>query len=209
MPAPAVVAFADVLCPFTHVVLRQFVRRRDELGLAQPVRVRAWPLERVNGEPVSVDHVVSEIAALREQMTPSSFAGFRPEAFPATAMPALELAAAAYAVGDATGERMSLALRDALFEDGRDVSDPSVLRALAADQDMDLPTLGAYRDSVEEDLAEGRRRGVEGSPHFFVGEHDSFAPGIQVEETDGEMRIRFDPARFEELVSAATRAGPP
>jgi predicted DsbA family dithiol-disulfide isomerase len=205
MPTPSVVAFADVLCPFTHVVLRQFARRRDELGLDQPVRVRAWPLELVNGEPVSVDLVTREIAALKVQMAPTSFAGFRPDAFPATAMPALELAAAAYAAGDTTGERVSLALRDALFEDGRDVSDPAVLRELAAAHDLAPPAPGAFRTEVESDLAEGRRRGVEGSPHFFVGDHDSFAPGISVHEVDGDMKIRFDPARFEELLAAATR----
>src|SRR5206468_3084962 len=46
--------FADVRCPFTHVGLTRFVARRHELGRREPrLRVRAWPLELVNGEPLS------------------------------------------------------------------------------------------------------------------------------------------------------------
>ena len=45
--------FADIACPFTHVGLRRFVQRREELGRPDvTLLVRAWPLEVVNGQPL-------------------------------------------------------------------------------------------------------------------------------------------------------------
>jgi hypothetical protein len=42
--------FADVSCPFAHVGLRRLVEQRDKLARDDIVlRVRAWPLELVNG----------------------------------------------------------------------------------------------------------------------------------------------------------------
>ena len=46
------IVFADVRCPFTHVGLRRFVQRRDQLGRTDVVRVRLWPVELVNDEPL-------------------------------------------------------------------------------------------------------------------------------------------------------------
>ncbi len=60
------------------------------------------------------------------------FVGFRADRFPRTSLPAFVLAADAYAVDLDTGEAVSLAVRDALFEEGRDVADPAVLADVAA-----------------------------------------------------------------------------
>src|SRR6476646_8870676 len=120
--------FADVRCPFTHVGLRRFVDRREELG-RHDVRlwVRAWPLELVNGEPLDPDFVGEEVAELRRQVAPDEFRAFTSAGFSATSLPALQLAAAAYAQGDEVGEQVSLSLRWLLFEEGRDIADPAVL----------------------------------------------------------------------------------
>ena len=54
--------FADVLCPFTHVGLHTLIDRRGERGLAEPLlRIRAWPLELVNGAPLDPSHIGAEI----------------------------------------------------------------------------------------------------------------------------------------------------
>ena len=45
-----------------------------------------------------------------------------PASFPRTSLPALALVAAAYRQSDRMGEAVSLALRDSLFERGRDIS---------------------------------------------------------------------------------------
>ena len=53
------------------------------------LRVRAWPLELVNGEPLAADLVAEEVRELREQVAPDLFAGFDPTRFPATSLPAM------------------------------------------------------------------------------------------------------------------------
>ena len=111
--------FADVACPFTHVGLRRFVDRRAELGRDDvTLRVRAWPLEIVNGQPLDPHFIAEEVDDIRQQVAPALFQGFTEAAFPASSLPALTLAAAAYDENLATGERVSLALRDLLFEQG-------------------------------------------------------------------------------------------
>ena len=45
---------------------------------------------------------------------------------------------------------------------------------------------------VHADLAEGRDRGVIGSPHFFVGDDDFFCPTLAIERVDGHLTISFD-----------------
>ena len=77
--------FADVLCPFTHVGLHTLVDRRTERGLDAPrLRIRAWPLELINGKPLDPDHIAAEIAALRHSVRPDLFSGFSAETFPQT-----------------------------------------------------------------------------------------------------------------------------
>jgi Acetyl-CoA hydrolase/transferase C-terminal domain len=79
--APGVVeVFADIWCPYAHVGIRRFVHRRwaahrNDLVL----RVRAWPLQLVNGEPLDADHVVLQsnaadgtLSRIRATLTPGS-----------------------------------------------------------------------------------------------------------------------------------------
>ena len=62
--------FADISCPFTHVGLRRLVEERARLGRDDVVlHVRAWPLELVNGAPITGDFVGTEIDALRPVLT--------------------------------------------------------------------------------------------------------------------------------------------
>src|SRR5689334_1102988 len=102
--------FADIVCPFTHVGLRRFVEARAARPSAVRLRVRAWPLEWVNGRPLSPETAAREIDSLRELVAPDLFAGFDPSSFPTTSVPAFGLVAAAYVIGDPTGEAVSLAV---------------------------------------------------------------------------------------------------
>jgi predicted DsbA family dithiol-disulfide isomerase len=203
MPKNGVVeVFADVGCPFTHVGLRRFGQRRALLARDDLVlRVRAWPLELVNATPLDPESVARHVAELREQVAPEMFAGFDANAFPKSTLPALALAAAAYRVGDRVGERVSLALRDALFEAGRDVGDPEVLRAIAAEQEIELTVPGSA-DAVLADWREGRRRGVRGSPEFFVDGRGYFCPALDISGIDGQLQIIPDVDGFETFLSA-------
>ena len=208
--------FADIGCPFTHVGLRRLVAARGERGRDEvAVRVRAWPLELVNGTPLDPEFIAEEVDDLRQQLVPDLFAGFRADRFPATSLPAFVLVADAYAVGLDTGEAVSLAVRDALFEEGRDVADPAVLADVAAahgvptasdrsaaDRHDDQPGRAAGHPGPLADLAEGRRRGVIGSPHFFTPGGDFFCPALDIGRVDGHLRITADPAGFDAFLDA-------
>ena len=190
--------FADVCCPFTHVGLRRLVQRRDEVGGDLELVVRAWPLELVNGAPLDGDLIAEEIEELREQVAADLFVGFDRARFPATSLPALELAAAAYRRDMPSGERVSLMLREALFERGRDISRPDVLAGIGGA--IGLPGPVSAIDDVLADWHEGQRRGVIGSPHFFIGDSDFFCPTLRIERIDGHLRISRDLARFDEFI---------
>lgn len=198
--------FADVVCPFTHVGLRRFVARRGEAGMTVPLlRVRAWPLEVVNGAPFDPDKVHHHVDELRRQVAPDLFAHFSPDAVPATSMPAFALVARAYDQGDALGEAVSLGVRSALFEEGRNIADPDVLADVAGAHGLDAVDLDA-RASVEADYEEGRRRGVEGSPEFFLDDHGYFCPGLRIDHAGEQLVIEPDTARFDELLERCFRS---
>jgi predicted DsbA family dithiol-disulfide isomerase len=175
--------FADILCPFTHVGLHTLIDRRTERGLAEPrLRIRAWPLELINGNPLDAHHIGAEITALRASVRPDLFAGFSVDAFPGTSMAAFALTAAADRTGDpALVEQVGLALRDAVFEQGLDIGHPEIVAPIA--NSFGLEPLAAEETSaaVRADWEEGRARGVVGSPHFFTGDGASwFCPGLDI-----------------------------
>ena len=198
--------FADVSCPYAHVGIRRFVQHRQAIGRPDLIlRVRAWPLELVNGRPLDAGHVADVIDDLRTQVSPDLFAGFDPDAFPSTTLPALELVNDAYDIGLTSGERASLKVRHALFEGGRDISDPAVLALLRAD--LGLPSSGpGSRDVVLADWAEGRSRGVIGSPHFFVDGTDFFCPALDIHRDEQRRHIRADVEGFDRFFSLCEAA---
>lgn len=194
--------FADVACPFTHVGLRRFVDRRRQLGAAElTLHVRSWPLEVVNGEPMDPGFIAEEIDEIREQVAPDLFVGFDREAFPATSLPALTLAIAAYDAGPSVGEAVSLELRDLLFERGVDIADPDTLSALADAHGIAVDLSDHRR--VLQDHAEGVARGVVGSPHFFTPTGAFFCPSLTVGRDDeGHLRVTPDPVGLEEFMQS-------
>ena len=194
--------FADVACPFTHVGLRRFAAQRAELGREDmTLRVRAWPLEIVNGQPLDPQFIAEEIDDIRRQVAPALFQGFTEAAFPVSSLPALTLAAAAYDESLSTGEQVSLALRDLLFEQGGDIADSTVLARLARHHDVSVDLTDSRR--VLEDHAEGLTRGVVGSPHFFTPAGGFFCPSLDVHrDAGGHLRITADTAGFDRFVAA-------
>lgn len=194
--------FADVRCPFTHVGLRRVVERRAEAGGGPVLVVRAWPLELVNDAPLDGDLVATEVDAIRDQVAPDLFGGFDRSRFPATSLPALALTAAAYERGDEAGERVALALRWAMFEEGRDVADPDVLAAIAAEHGVATPG-PEHHERVRADWHEGAGRGVQGSPHFVVAGEGFFCPGLDIDHDDSGFRIRPDREAFAAFLDRA------
>jgi predicted DsbA family dithiol-disulfide isomerase len=193
--------FADVLCPFTHVGLRRFVRRRERAPRDVVLWVRAWPLEVVNGEPLDAELIAREVDALRTSVAPDLFVGFDAARFPSTSLPALALGAAASRRDLATGEAVALALRDLVFEHGVDVAAPDVLAGVA--RRFDLRVDPSDEEQVAADRREGEVRGVVGSPHFFTPDGSFFCPSLDIgHHDDGTLDVRFDQAGFDEFVDA-------
>ncbi len=199
--------FADISCPFTYVGLRSLVERRAAASSPTTLIVHAWPLEWVNGHPVDPDAVASEIAALREAVAPELFTGFNRHAFPTTTLPALALCARAYRAGVDTGETIALAVRVALFEHGRDVSDPAVLREIALAHGVDPVETERDRADVERDYEDGRARGVVGSPYFIIENEGFFCPALEISHHDGRFAVALDSAAYEDFVARALRVG--
>jgi predicted DsbA family dithiol-disulfide isomerase len=175
--------FADVLCPFTHVGLHTLIDRRTERGLDAPrLRIRAWPLELINGHPLDPDHIAAEIVALRGSVRPDLFAGFSVDTFPGTSMAAFALTAAADRTGDPIlVEQVGMALRDKMFEQGLDIGDPAVVQTVADRFGVTPLDAEATEAAVRADWDEGKRRGVVGSPHFFTADGGGwFCPGLAI-----------------------------
>ena len=189
--APVIEVFADLWCPFTHVGLRAVVDERHRLGRDDVVlRVRPWPLELVNGEPMSFAKTKEHAEDLVAQVSPGLFTGLAESTFPSSTLEALAMVEAAYRHDARLGERVSLGLRDALFEEGCDLSDPGELARCGA-RLAAPPVSDADRAAVRAALDEGRARGVQGSPHFFCGDTDSFCPALEIRR-DAEGALHVD-----------------
>ena len=109
--------------------------------------------------------------------------------------------AAAYRQGLEVGERFSVAVRRALFEDGLDISDERVLSDLRQSHGVPHPS-ETDRCSVEADFAEGERHGVAGSPHFFTASGDFFCPSLDIEGDHDRYEVTFDPDGFNRFIAA-------
>ncbi|MCX7620534.1 MAG: DsbA family protein [Acidimicrobiales bacterium] len=194
--------FADVGCPFTHVGLRRVVEARHAAG-REDVRlwVRAWPLEIVNGMPLAADHVAREVEALRSSVAPQLFRSFNANHYPASTLAAMALAAAAYDQGLEAGEAVSLELRDRLFERGENLANVDVLVAVAEGHGLPVPLPSPDLSPVYRDYEEGKRRGVTGSPHFFVGGAGFFCPGLKIEQHDGQFQITPATEEFDRFLA--------
>jgi predicted DsbA family dithiol-disulfide isomerase len=195
--------FADVGCPFTHVGLNRFRAYRQQRGRTDPIlRVRAWPLELVNRKALDGRSLAPKVEALRAGVASDLFVGFNSDRFPASTLPAMAAEAAAYRQDLQIGERFSFAIRHALFEDGLDVSDDDVLQDLRRAHSIPPPREDD-RSAVQDDFAEGKGRGVAGSPHFFTADGDFFCPSLHIEHDDDGYEASFDPVGFERFVTAA------
>ena len=200
--APTIEVYADIWCPFTHVGLRAVAEQRARAGRDDVViRVRAWPLELVNGAPLDPMTPRQHADELRAQVAPTLFAHLDTAHFPASTLEALALAEHAYRQGADLGERISFALRDALFEEGRDISDRTVLEDIAGTVGVGTPDRSDAA-AVLADWASGRERGVLGSPHFFCGGTDAFCPSLDItKDPDHGLAVTRDTAGLTRFVT--------
>lgn len=180
--------FADIWCPFTHVGLHALreeleARRRGDVR----IWVRSWPLEWVNGKGMDPAVTLRHISELRDQVAPYLFQEFDGSRFPKSVIPVLALVAKAYKTGYRVGESLSFEMREFLFEQGQDVSEPLVLTQVGRYFDLGPPGPDDYATVVAE-WKEGIDRGVMGSPHFFCGDADIFCPSLDIATQADDVR---------------------
>lgn len=199
---PVIEVFADIWCPFAHVGLRTIREQRVRTGRSDvAIWVRAWPLELANGAPLDPSVTWEHADELREQVAPNLFRHLDVNRFPGSTLDALALANRAYRTDLQVGERVSFALRDALFEKGRDISDQDTLEDLARDLGVVMSD-GSDRSAVMADWHEGQRRGVLGSPHFFCGDDDVFCPSLDITKDPVKgLSIVRDTSRLTEFLA--------
>jgi predicted DsbA family dithiol-disulfide isomerase len=193
--------FADIWCPFTHVGLRAFDEQRFITGRTDlMIRVRPWPLELVNGTPLDPAATKAHVDDLRVQVAPMLFQNLDLDHFPRSTLASLALVERAYRTGLRIGERASFILRNALFEEGRDISDPVVLRSIAEELGIEMPD-AADHAAVLSGWRDGQRRGVLGSPHFFCGDRDVFCPSLEITKgPEHDVAILRDTSRLTEFL---------
>lgn len=199
--APRIEIFADIWCPFAHVgistafALRQQLKRGDVALVIRP-----WPLEYVNNAPMDPQKAYANAMALRAQVAPELFARVDPDDFPATTIPALALSVAAYDVSTELGESVSRALRQSLFEEGRNIASMSVLTEIAGAHGLD-PSVTDNNDAVLAEWRAGQVAGVTGSPHFFAGASNVFCPVLDIaRDVDGALNLQRNGAELERFL---------
>jgi len=200
MPGRRIEVYADIWCPFSHISLHTVRALRDQLSPEVPLLVRAWPLELINGKPLSPELTATHVAELRH-VVPELFSCFDPAAMPTSTLRALALVEAVNDVDPWRGERISLLLRDTLFEQGKPIDD-DLLVGLALNNGVDESALSDV-GRVEARWAEGRARGVRGSPHIFVGDADMFCPLLDIERDEfGALQMHERLERLRSLLVA-------
>lgn len=194
-----ITVFADVVCPFAYVGLTRLLERRRERGRDDVrLRIRAWPLELVNGRPVEGSLIGAEIDEIAPQVAPDLFRGFDAASFPASSLPSLALTAAAYDISPEVGERVAMELRRRLFERGQDISDIAVLRQIGDAAGVVVP---GDHDAVLAEWRLGRQLGVVGSPHFFVGGESVFCPVLDISrDAERHLHVHVDHMAMEHLI---------
>ena len=135
--------FTDLNCPFCYAT----ERRIEALGLSEAVEWRG--VEHEPGLPVPMERddeeltaeLAEEVASVRSRApeVPISLPSGKPNTDRA-----LRAAAAAGRVDPVRGQPFRLALYEAFWRDGRDISDPAFLRELAAEHG--LPELEPTRE---------------------------------------------------------------
>jgi predicted DsbA family dithiol-disulfide isomerase len=218
----SVVVYTDVACPWSTVGLHRFYAARSRLGLDERVRVelRLFLLEDVNGGPVPrrmLDAEMPVVGPLEPGLGLASWRG-EPDAWPVTSLPANEAVHAAAAQSSRAAEQLDMALRLALFRDGRCISLLHEIVDVA--RGCDLVDADALAVALEDGRARGpmiadyrrHRNDVQGSPHFFLPDgSDVLNPGIELhEQEDAGYPVvdADDPSTHEDLVRRAAGTAP-
>ena len=195
--APGTVAvYADIGCPWAHVVVWRLHESRRRLGLEGRVAFdhRAFPLELFNSQPTPRPELEPEVPICRELAPRAGWQDWSaPDwAWPSTMLPAMEAVQAAKAQGFSASEALDRGLRRAFWGESRCVSLRHVILEVASECDgLDLEALaddldhGRARAALFEQYADAQTDAVAGSAHVFAPDGTNAQnPGLEVEWTE-------------------------
>jgi predicted DsbA family dithiol-disulfide isomerase len=185
-----IVVWSDIACPWATAAVHHLHVARARLGLEGAVTLdhRAFPLELLNSRPspkVIIDAEVAVVGAIAVDFG-FSLGSCDPAAYPSTVLLALEAVQAAKEQSLAASDRLDLALRRAMFADGRHVG----MRHVVLDVAARVPEVDAVALEAALDDGRGRRAvidqwravpdsGIQGSPHLFLPDGtDVHNPGV-------------------------------
>ena len=192
-PTTIVEVFADVSCPFAHVGLRRFVEQRALVLTGRPrpssprvaARARQWLSARSPNRPrhmsrsfATKSHPISSPASTLDR-SPNRHSrrwDWRPPHI-----------GSAIASGNGSAWRYAmLSSKPAATSATRRYSERS-----RPNRESSVPTSDAV-DAVIADWEEGKRRGVRGSPEFFVKGRGYFCPTLDITRVGGQLHIVRD-----------------
>ncbi|MHB8417779.1 MAG: DsbA family oxidoreductase [Myxococcales bacterium] len=178
MPQLEVVLYHDVLCSWCYLADQRLSVLRSELGDALDFSYRAYPI-RPEAEAVSGRDARVLARHYRRVAREPGGEGISPDLWlsrdpPASTLPPLVALEAARLQGTARRDALLLALRDAAFRRGINVSRRDILielgQRVGLDVDRFLTALDApaTEQAVRAEHAEGHGRGVRGVPTLFL-----------------------------------------
>lgn len=215
-----IVMWSDVSCPWATTAVHHLHAARARLGLEQHVVLdhRAFPLELLNSRctPKAIlDAEIPVVGALAPDFGWRMWTG-DPAGYPSTVLLALEAVQAAKEQSLVASDRLDLALRRALFVEGRHIGMRHVVVDVADTcPEVDGPALeaalddGRGRRAVIEQWRAVPHAGLQGSPHLFLpdgtGIHN---PGMRMRwhgEKPGGFPVveSHDPRIYEDLLLQA------
>ncbi len=210
----AVVVHSDLRCPWAHVAVHRLLSTVDREGMGSELLVdhRWFPLEddSMPTDPAAVDRKLEPVRALEPGLDWHRWADGGAE-FPRDSRLPAAWVQAAKQVGPAASVALDRALRVALFAEGRDISDPEVIEAVASSvEDADVDAIRAEVESGRPDAELDRQAELAGSdavpvsPTIVLGDGTTWAnPGIESRTEDGTPVVESDdPGVYAEIVDA-------
>lgn len=218
----AVVLFADIGCPWSHLAVHRWRDARARLGLQREVflEVRPFPLELFNERPTPKRVLDAEIPLVGALAPEAGWQIWQRELFeyPVTTLPALEAVEAAKDQGREAAEELDVSLRRAFFGQSRNISMRHEIldiargcRGVAADELARALDDGRSRRRLMDSFEDAQNASVKGSPHFFLPDGtDLHNPGIEM-HWEGPHGMSFpvvdsdDPTVYEEMFDRVAR----
>lgn len=209
----AVAVYSDPRCPWAYVSVRRLLAAVERQGVGSELTIdhRWFPLddEAMPAEPDALDRKLEPFRALEPDADWHRWSGGAQ--FPRSSRLAATWVQAAKRVGPAASTALDRAIRVALFDDGRDIADESVLEDVAGavlGEDVGTVRTEAASGRCDAELERHRELAqsdlVPASPTIVLTDGTAWTnPGIEFHTDDGVPVVDADdPDVYGEIVDA-------